>query len=173
MQDLQDNSSDNIFNEKTISTLQFVQLLIAIKDENVVFMNRNEELSKQVAELTEENRKLDQDNIYLQDRNTVLEHAFSAVLQQNNYMRNEWQQVKYPDRRTRSDMKVKEVRDITAENRFTPLLGEEMEKKTWNLRITLHPISLPHKGLSEDSHKNKKEEDNAQRKIILVRKIMQ
>ena len=127
IQDIQDNSSENIFKDKTISTSQFEQLLTSTKDENVVFMNRNENLSKEVEELTEENRKLNQDNIYLQDRNTVLEHAFSAVLQQNNHVRNEWQQVKNPDGRTRSDMKAKKVRDITAENRFTPLLGEELE----------------------------------------------
>ena len=48
-----------------------------LKDENVVFINRNEKLSKEVEELTDENRKLNQDNIYLQDRNTVLEHVFS------------------------------------------------------------------------------------------------
>ena len=96
-------------------------MIIVIKDENVVFKNRNKKLSKEVEELTEENLKLNQDNIYLQDRNTVPEHAFIAVLQQNNYVINEWQQVKHSDRRTRSDMKAKEVRDITAENGFTPL----------------------------------------------------
>ena len=71
---------NNTFNDKTISTSRFEQLLTVINDENLVFMNRNKKLSKEVEELTEENRKLNQDNIYLQDRNTVLEHAFSAVL---------------------------------------------------------------------------------------------
>ena len=46
--DLQDNSSENIFNDKKISTSHFEQLLIAIEHENVVFMNRNEKLSKEV-----------------------------------------------------------------------------------------------------------------------------
>ena len=67
--------------------------------------------------------------------NTPDLHGFSTVLQQNNYVKNEWQQVKYSDRRTPSDAKAKEVRDITAENSFfyTPLRGR-IEKPLGNYK---------------------------------------
>ena len=49
-------------------------------------------------QLSTENGKLEADNDYLQDHNNVLEHVFSAVLQENNSSKDnqrDWKTVNY------------------------------------------------------------------------------
>ena len=88
---LQKGHTENIFNDSTTSIPQIELLLTVIKNENIELMKQNDKMRKEIQtmhltfeQLSIEDGELKADNEYLHNRNNVLEHAFSAVLQENN-----------------------------------------------------------------------------------------
>ena len=88
---------------------------------------QNQQLSEENNNLTEEIRAITKDKEALNERIIILEHAITAVLDENNELKmNDWKMVNHSRKRTRSDnaISVHETEDISTSNRYKDLQKE-------------------------------------------------
>ena len=88
---------------------------------------QNQQLSEENNNLTKEIRAITKYKEALNERIIILEHAITAVLDENNELKmNDWKMVNHSRKRTRSDnaISVHETEDISTSNRYRDLQKE-------------------------------------------------
>ena len=123
-------------------TSQLEQLLTTLKEENSILLNeknrltennniteqRNRQLAEENESLSKEIREKSIENKALKERITVLEHAFTAILEENNKMKtSDWKLASYSNKSRSNYGDLKETpQPIPTTNRYT-ILEEETE----------------------------------------------
>ena len=121
-------------------TAQLKQLLTTLKEENSTLLNaknrltennniaeqRNKQLAEENDNLSKEIREKSTENKALKERITILEHAFSAILEENNKMKtSDWKLTSYSNKSRSNYGELKETpQTIQTTNRYTSLKEE-------------------------------------------------
>ena len=121
-------------------TAQLEQLLTTLKEENSTLLNaknrltennniteqRNKQLAEENDSLSKEIREKSIENKALKERIIILEHAFSAILEENNKIKtSDWKLASYSNKSRSNYGELKETpQTIPTTNRYTSLEEE-------------------------------------------------
>ena len=99
-----------------------------LRDHISSISQQNQQLSEENNNLTKEIQAITKDKEAVNERIIILEHAITAVSDENNELKmNDWKMVNHSRKRTRSDnaISVHETEDISTSNRYEDLQKEK------------------------------------------------